>query len=305
MNGAKILVSMVCSALLFLAAFPNHNIALAEKKKIYLRQADRLEGGQKRSPFGRIEQVRSVSGNVVFSHENFLLHCDKATEFLESNVVELKGNIYMTDRQTEVFCDRAIYYPDTGIAELKNNVRGRMLENDLVTSSERAHIDRQNDRITMYRKAIAWQTERQFSGDSITVQLKKDEEIQRIESITVNGKAFFIARDTLELKRNLYNQLSGKSMRFDMSDREELSGILVEDQAKSLYHSYNTDNTPSGINFVGGKTITMSFSEGKLDRIAVTGNVEGKQYPNRMRGSREINLPGFKLRFDEKPRFSE
>ncbi len=303
MNGVKTLACIVFSVLLFLAASPNHNKALAEKKKIYLRHADRLEGGEKRSPFGRIEPVRSVSGNVVFSHDNFLLTCNKATEFLESGVVELRGDIFMTDRQTEVFCDKALYYPDTGIAELRNNVRGRMLESDLVTSSERAHIDRDKDRITMYQKAIAWQNERQLSGDSITVQLREEEEKKRVESITVNGKAFFIARDTLDLERKLYNQLSGKSIRFDMNDREELSGVQVENQARSLYHSYDTDNAPSGVNFASGNTITMSFSEGQLNRIAVTGNTEGKQYPNRLRGSSKINLPGFKLRFDEKPAF--
>ena len=281
----------------------NHNTACAEKKKIILRQAERLQGGEERSPTGRIEPVRTVSGNVVFLQDNLLLTCDKATEFLESGLIKLRGNIFMTDNKLEVYCDDALYYPDTGIAELENNVRGRVLENNLVTKSEQARIDNPGNRIALYKNAIAWQDERQLSGDSIAVQLKEQNEKKSVDTITISGKAFFAARDTLDLSRQLYNQLSGKTMHILLDDQEKVTGVQVDSQARSLYYAYDKDSSPTGVNYSSGNRIVMSFAEGKLDRIAVSGNVEGKQYPNKLRGSNKINLPGFKLRYDEKPGF--
>lgn len=281
----------------------NHNTARAEKKKIILQQADRLEGGEKRSPTGRIEPIRSVSGNVIFVQDNLLLTCDKATEFLESGIVQLQGNIFMTDRKLEVYCDDALYYPDTGIADLENNVRGRLLENNLITKSEQARLNNPGNLVSIYKNAIAWQGERQLSGDSIMVHLKELNGKKNVDNITVSGKAFFAARDTLDLNRHLYNQLSGKTIYITLNDQEKVTGILVNSQARSLYHAYDKDSSPTGVNYSSGNMITMSFTEGQLDRIAVSGNVEGKQYPNKLRGSTKINLPGFRLRYDEKPTF--
>jgi lipopolysaccharide export system protein LptA len=307
MKGTKTLALVLLYLLLFQASDSivkmNHNTAHAEKKKIILQQADKLQGGKERSPTGRIEEVRSVSGNVVFVQENLLLSCDKATEFLESGIVQLRGNIFMTDRKLEVYCDKALYFPDTGIAELENNVKGRLLDDNLITKSERARIDNPGNQISIYKDAIAWQGERQLSGDSIAVQLKELNRKKNVETITVIGKAFLAARDTLDPSRQLYNQLSGKTLFIELDEQETVTGVQVDSQARSLYHTYDKDQAPTGINYSSGNRIVMSFAEGQLDRIAVSGNVEGKQYPNKLRGSRKIDLSGFRLRYDEKPVF--
>lgn len=306
-KGLVILARTVLFLVLFQASttfvWLKHNTACAEKKKIILKQADRLQGGEARSPEGRVEPVRSVSGNVIFEHENMLLACEKATEFLESGILQLEGNIYMTDQKLEVYCDDALYYPDTEIADLENNVRGRFIENGLITKSKRALINKPANRIDLYGDAIAWQDERQLSGDSILVQLREVEGSTSVERLRVIGNAFFAARDTLDLTRPLYNQLSGKTMLITLNDQEQLTGIQVDAQARSLYFSYDDDSSPSGVNFSSGNTILMSFTGGVLDRIKVSGNVEGKQYPNKLRGTPGINLPGFRLRYDEKPEF--
>ena len=67
------------------------------------------------------------------------------------------------------------------------------------------------------------------------------------------------------------------------------------------YHLYNEKNEPSGINYSSGKMIRMFFMDGKLDRVKVTGNVEGKQYPDSYRGNSKINLRKFVWREREKP----
>ncbi len=281
----------------------SYNTAYAEKKKIILRHADRLQGGEKLSPLGRIEEVRSVSGNVVFVHDKILLSCDQATEFLESGIVELRGDIYITDRKLEVSCDKALYNPETEIAELTGNVRSRLIESNVVTRSQRGRIDKPENRIWLYQDALAWQKEQQLSGDSIMVQLRDSHGKKTVESITIRGNAFFTARDTLDLAKQLYHQLSGKTMVVRLSEEKKVTGIDVDSQAMSLYYAYDDDSSPLGVNFSSGNRIVMMFEKGKLDRIKVIGNVEGKQYPNKLRGDPAINLPGFRLRFAERPVF--
>ncbi len=281
---------------------PNHNTACAQDKKIILERADRLQGGEERSPAGRIEQVRTVSGNVVFRQENLLLRCDRATEFLESGTVKLRGDIFITDGKIEVYCDNALYFPDRKIAELEKNVRSRTLEDDLRTKSKRAKIDNVNDRVWIFDDAVAWQDDRQLSGDSIMVQLAEIDGKKKAKHIVTSGKAFFAARDTADTSKELYNQLSGRKMTIDLKDGSGVEGIRVESQARSLYHTYD-GGEPSGVNYSSGNVIEMFFREGKLHRILVSGNVEGKQYPDRLRGASDINLPGFRLRFDERPQF--
>ena len=297
----KVVRALLCLTALA-AAGANHTVACAQDKKIILERADRLQGGEQRSPAGRLEAVRTVSGNVVFKHDNLLLTCDRATEFLESGVLELRGDIFITDRTVEVYCDKAFYFPDKEIAELEKNVRSRTLEDDLRTRSKRALIDKVRDRVWIYDDAVAWQQDRQLSGDSIMVQLEEIEGKKRARNIVVTGDAFFAAKDTADTAKPLYNQLSGRKMTIFLDEGSSVEGIRVDSQARSLYHSYDGPD-PSGVNFSSGNVIEMFFEEGKLDRILVSGNVEGKQYPNKLRGSPSIDLPGFRLRFDERPQF--
>ncbi|MCW8818948.1 MAG: hypothetical protein OQK61_01375 [Ignavibacteriaceae bacterium] len=308
-KGTTLLVRILLLLILFQAhdtlSGLNHNTACAEKMKIILQQADRLQGGEKRSPTGNIEPVRSVSGNVVFIHENMLLNCDKATEFLESSIVELEGNIFMTDRELEIYCDKALYYTKTGIAKLSGNVHGRLLENNLTARSKRALIDNPGNQLWLFDDAAAWQAERQLTGDTILVQLKEIGEKKKAESVKISGNAFFAARDTLDMTRQLYNQISGKTILIKLSEEEKVTGIEVDSQARSLYHAYDNQESPAGVNYSSGNMIVMSFREGALNRISVNGNVEGKQYPNKLRGSSSINLPGFRLRYNDRPEFRQ
>ncbi len=72
-------------------------------------------------------------------------------------------------------------------------------------------------------------------------------------------------------------------------------------QAELLYHLYNEKRLPSGINYSSGDMIRMFFTDGSLNRVMVTGNVEGKQYPERFRGESSINLAKFAWREQENP----
>jgi lipopolysaccharide export system protein LptA len=276
-----------------------HNTLRAEKKKIILQHADVIEGGETENG-----SYRSVIGNVVLLHDNLTLKCDRATNYEQENKIVLTGNVFMTDNTVEIYGEKGVYYTDRQIGELNGNVRGRMLDNSLVAKSKKAVVNKITSQIWLYDEAIAWHDRQQISGDIILLHLNEvgtGGKRKSIDEIQVHGNAFFAAQDTHSLSPVVYDQFSGKKMVILLSDNSKITGITMTTQAESLYHLYNNERKPSGINYSSGDMIRMFFTGGILKRVKVTGNVEGKQYPESFRGDKKINLSKFEWREKENP----
>jgi hypothetical protein len=302
----NISITLLTMALLLQTAiFPalHHNTLYAEKKKITLQNADIIEGGQLDGAASPNQQYRSVIGNVIFVHNNMTLQCDRATEYPGENRITLTGNIVITGNDLEIHADNGVYHPDTEIGELTSNVRGRMVSSNQAAKANKAILNNKTNQLWLYDDAIAWSEEQQISGDIILVHLKEAAKKgkRRIDEVQVHRHAFFASKDTLSGSPQLFDQLSGKIMVISMNDRSKVSGVTVTDQAESLYHLYDENRQPSGINYSSGKIIRMIFSDGHLTRVNVIGNVEGKQYPDSFRGDQSINLSGFAWREHENP----
>jgi lipopolysaccharide export system protein LptA len=296
-------VTILCAGLLLLQAVMlpvlNHNTLRAEKKKIILEHADTIEGGE-----AEAGGYRSVIGNVVFQTDNITLKCDRATEYEKENKIVLRGNVFITDNSVEIYGNDGVYYPDRELGELSGNVRGRMVNNSLAAKARKAVVNKATSQIWLYDDAIAWHERKQISGDIILLHLKEDAantKRRRIDEMQVHGRAFFAAMDTLSLSPVVYDQLSSKKMVIRMNDNSKISGITATTEAETLYHIYDENRKPAGINYSSGNMIQMFFTNGILNRVKVSGNVEGKQYPERFRGDRSINLSKFAWRENENP----
>ncbi|NMW22368.1 MAG: hypothetical protein HKK67_12215 [Chlorobiaceae bacterium] len=277
----------------------NHNILRAEKNKIILQHADLIEGGETETgPY------RSVSGNVVFLHNNITLKCDSAIDYEKENKIALTGNVFITDNSVEIYGENGVYNTDRQIGELNGNVRGRMLDNSLSGKSKRAVVNKITSQIWLKDDAIAWHDRQQMSGEVILLHLKEvgtSGKRKSIDEIDVEGNAFFAAQDTLSLSPIVYDQFSGKKMVILLNDKSKITGITLTTQAESLYHLYNSERQASGINYSSGDMIRMFFTSGILKQVKVMGNVEGKQYPESFRGNKKINLSKFAWREEENP----
>ena len=277
----------------------NHYTLHGEKKKIILQHADVIEGGETETG-----SYRSVIGNVVFLHDNLTLKCDRATSYEQGKKIVLTGNVFMTDKSVEIFGENGVYYTDRQMGELNGNVHGRMLDNSLAGKSKKAVVNKITSQIWLNDDAIAWHNRQQISGDIILLHLKeagKSVKRKSIDEIQVQGHAFFAAQDTLSLSPIVYDQFSGKTMVILLNDNSKITGITLTSQAESLYHLYNNERKPSGINYSSGDMIRMFFNDGILKRVKVTGNVEGKQYPESFLGDKKINLSKFAWRENENP----
>ncbi len=288
---------------LWVTSLPDNTVS-AENKKTILEHADQIEGGEKTGPSGTVIPYRSAVGNVKFLHGETTLECDRATDWPDSERIDLEGHIIIKDKNVETRADRGVYHTDSETGELSGNVRGRVTGDSLTTKSGRAAFDQHKNELWLFDDAVAWQLGRQLSGDSIRVHVREVGGKKKVDEIQVFGHAFLAVRDTLSASPALHDQLSGKKLTANLDDNSRLQKVIAIGKARSLYHIYDDKNQPSGVNFTSGERIRMFFAEGKLDRILVTGGPLGKEYPNYMRNDPEINLPGFRLRDKEKPVFA-
>jgi len=290
-----------CMALLQAIVLPvvHHNTLRAEKKKIILQHADTIEGGQRATG-----NYRMVTGNVEFQDGAITLRCDRATDYEQENKIVLDGNVFITDNSVEIYGEHGVWYTEREVGELSGKVRGRMQDNSLVGKSHRAVVNKATNQIWLYDDVLVWHNEQQISGETILLHLKESDRSgkrKHIDEIQVHNNAFFAARDTLSLSPVVYDQFSGKKMVILLNNNSKVTGITLTSQAESLYHLYNENQKPSGINYSSGDMIRMFFKDGILGRVKVTGNVEGKQYPESFRGNKSINLSTFAWREKENP----
>lgn len=302
-----IAIAALCMLLPLAVRLPHltDNTVSAEKKKTILEHADSIEGGEKSDASGKSVPYRSAIGGVVLLHDQTTLKCDKATDYPEGNRIDLEGNIFIKDNTIETYGDIGVYHPDDETGELKGNVRGRVIDDSLVTKSKRATFNQKTNELWLYDEAVAWHRGRQLSGDAIRIHVHSDAGKKKVDEIQVHGHAFLAARDTLSTTPALYDQLSGQHMVATLDERSRLTGVTATVKAKSLYHVYDDKNQPSSMNFTSGEIIRMYFVEGKLDHILVTGGSHGKEYPKRLWNDKGINLPDFRLRDSEKPVFRQ
>ncbi|MBN1929352.1 MAG: hypothetical protein JW764_07405 [Chlorobiaceae bacterium] len=307
MNNARQLITKTARWLMLPLALwgtlLTDNTASAEKKKTVLEHADRIEGGETAGPAGASIPYRSAIGNVKFLHGETVLECDRATDWPESERIDLDGRIIIRNRTLETRGNQGVYDTRRESGELSGNVRGRVSADSLTAKAARARFDLNGNELWLFGDAVVWQPGRQLSGDSIRVHLREIDGRKRADEIEVRGRAFLAVRDTLSPSPLSYDQLSARRLLSRLDSRSRLNSVTATGKAQSLYRLYDERNQPSGVNYTSGAKIRMYFAEGKLSRILVTGNPLGKEYPNSMRENRDIDLPGFRLRDKEKPVF--
>ncbi len=172
----------------------------------------------------------------------------------------------------------------------------RMFRSEIAAEAGRAVFYTASDSIILRRSPFVWYATgtgaaNQISGDSIWVQIRN----RKLESIIVRGRAVAIEQaDSLYPHR--FNQMSGQLMTLRFA-RNKLSRIDVERTATSLYFLFDGAK-PNGLNKTSGDRVSMTFQEGKIDKISVLSDVQGQYVPERLVRGREeeYNLEGFNYR---------
>ena len=96
-----------------------HNVKAQESNTIILQNADIFSGRQ--LPSG--ENIREFQGNVRFRQGNVRVWCDKATQFLSRNEIELIGNVKIVRDTVTLTSRKGRYYGNQRKADGEGNVK--------------------------------------------------------------------------------------------------------------------------------------------------------------------------------------
>ena len=106
---------------------------------VYLERADNLLFDHNILPDARI-----VVGNVVFRHDDALMHCDSANFFESSNSLEAFGHVKLVQGDTLTgYGDKLFYNGNTKLARLRHHVR--LLHQDAILTTDSLNYDREAD----------------------------------------------------------------------------------------------------------------------------------------------------------------
>ncbi len=179
-----------------------------------------------------------------------------------------------------------------------------MKDNSLAVRSKKGMFNNDESQLWFYNDAVGWKGKDQVSGEIILLHFRKSEkkgEKRTIDEMQLHGNAFYASPDTLIQSPVGYDQMSGKKIVALIGENSRIEGLTVTGQAESLFHLYDENSKPTGINYSSGDRIRMIFREGRMHTMKVTGNAEGTEYPASFRGEESINLPKFAWRAAENP----
>lgn len=114
----------------------------AQKKKVTLIQANQMSFDKAR------QDVRMVTGSVIFEHDSAFLYCDSAAFNEQGNHVEAFGNVRIRLNDTvNLYGDELVYDGETRIADIQGNVR--LVDGKTILETPSLSFDR-NTRIGRY-----------------------------------------------------------------------------------------------------------------------------------------------------------
>ncbi len=181
---------------------------------------------------------------------------------------------------------------------IKDSVRIR--RGELAAKSINAVYRLKDQKIILYGRPIVWYEGSQLTGDSIVVQLKEQNKKNRIDKVFIYRNAFLVSKDSLDKSGKKFSQVSGNDMVITFDSTSKILRADVYKQALSLYYAYD-GTKPRGANVSSGDGLSIFFEDNRVKKIIFRGDVEGEQYPERLLGRKDLNLPGFQWRISEKP----
>jgi len=179
-------------------------------------------------------------------------------------------SIIRTDTQTDSFKIVRAYY------------KMKMIQGEMSAVSDSLYYSEKDSIFKLYINPIMWMDSTQITGDSIYLYTKNKE----IEKVDVFGNGFIVNLQD----ENIYNQIKGKFIQAFISNKK-ITRVEVDGNAESIYFIKDKEKeTYSGANKSTSALITVSFNDGEVNRIKLTGAPEAVFTP-----MKKINLETFKL----------
>ncbi|WP_185859909.1 OstA-like protein [Blattabacterium cuenoti] len=226
---------------------------------------------------------------------------------LVSGLISLKNNPVSV---IKISTDDSIFlYSDTIKIYFKNDsayliqvfsVKGLFINENIQGKSDYLIYKKLNHSISFYGNPIFWIKNQQFSGDFISIHLKRD---FLLDYLKIFKNAFYIKK----INSNEFNQIQGEIMIGFFHPKNILSKILIKGNVKSIIYPYffhNKGNINKIINQSSCEMIYMDLEKGKkIKKISCINNANSELlFLHNHSWNEPVFLPNFSWREKEKPK---
>ncbi|KAK3582508.1 hypothetical protein CHS0354_024056 [Potamilus streckersoni] len=192
-----------------------------------------------------------------------------------------------------IFCDEAIQYSISKKVKLLRNVRISIDSLSIRTKNGGTYFN-EEELLTLDDKVELIDDGVQITGDKLFYHRQK-----RLY-LLVGNVIMKHKKNSLDKKKQRFNQSSGKIAKLYFSDSSELYRADISNQAKLVYHLYK-GKIGRGAAKLTGDTIKFHFIDGDFSGFDIVGGIQGEQIPEKMVRQTPVRLEGFNDRQSSKP----
>ena len=167
----------------------------------------------------------------------------------------------------------------------------KMIQGNMSAISDSLYYSDIDSAFKLYKNPVLWMDSTQITGDSIFLWMK-DKEIHRAD---VMGNAFIIHMQ----HETVFDQIKGKTM-LALIAQKKIQEVQVDGNAESIYFIKDKDEY-NGANKSTSGFITVSFNNGEVNRIKLTGAPEAEFTPMEKIDLASFKLDGFVWHWGKKP----
>ncbi len=182
-------------------------------------------------------------------------------------------------------------FTDDSVKIVKAYYKMKLIQGEMSAVADSLFYSEKDSIFKLYINPIMWMDSTQITGDSIFLYTKNKE----IYKVDVFGNAFVINLQD----EGIYNQIKGKFIQAFISDKK-IRLIEVDGNAESIYFIKDGDRY-SGANKSTSALITVSFNDGEVNKIKLTGGPEAVFTPMKKLNLDTYRLDGFKWYGDKQP----
>lgn len=167
----------------------------------------------------------------------------------------------------------------------------KLIQGEVSATADSMYYSEKDSTFKLYNNPIMWMDSTQITGDSIYLYTH-DKEINKID---IFNNAFIVNMQD----STIFNQTKGKFMQAFIEDKK-MKKVDVDGNAESIYY-IKDDDAYTGANKSTSGYITVSFEEGDVNRIKLTGSPEAEFTPMKKLNPETFSLQGFVWHWNKKP----
>lgn len=173
---------------------------------------------------------------------------------------------------------------DDSVKIVKAYYKMKMIQGEMSAIADSLYYSEKDSIFKLYINPIMWMDSTQITGDSIYLYTKNKE----IHKVDIFGNGFIINLQD----ENIYNQIKGKFIQAFIYNKK-ITRVEVDGNAESIYFIKDKEKY-TGANKSTSALITVSFNNGEVNRIKLTGAPEAVFTPMKKISLETYRLDGFK-----------